>query len=77
MKASNFFEMTNEELNVKLASLKEELFNLRFQNKAGQLENPKQITNVKKDIAKVNTIIRQRDLGISKEPVKKAAKKSK
>jgi large subunit ribosomal protein L29 len=77
MKASSFFEMTNEELNVKLASLKEELFNLRFQNKAGQLENPKQISNVKKDIAKVNTIIHQRELGISKEPTKAAKKAAK
>ena len=76
MKTSNFFEMTNEELNVKLASLKEELFNLRFQHKAGQLENPKQIANVKKDIAKANTIIHQRELGISKEPAKKASKKA-
>ncbi len=77
MKASSFFEMTNKELNVKLASLKEELFNLRFQNKAGQLENPKQISNVKKDIAKVNTIIHQRELGISKEPTKAAKKAAK
>ena len=75
MRTSSFFEMTNEELNIKLSSLKEELFNLRFQNKAGQLENPKQISNCKKDIAKVNTIIRQRELGISQEPAKKAASK--
>ncbi len=76
MRTSSFFEMTNEELNIKLASLKEELFNLRFQNKAGQLENPKQITNCKKDIAKVNTIIHQRELGISQEPAKAASKKA-
>ena len=61
MKTSNFFEMSNEELSIKLASLKEELFNLRFQHKAGQLESPKKIATCKKDIAKVNTIIRQRE----------------
>ncbi|MDE6210777.1 MAG: 50S ribosomal protein L29 [Clostridia bacterium] len=80
MKASNFFEMTNEELNLKLNSLKEELFNLRFKHKAGQLENANQLAICKKDIARVKTIIRQRELGISQEPnkaVKKSAKKAK
>lgn len=76
MKTSNFFEMSNEELSIKLASLKEELFNLRFQHKAGQLESPKKIATCKKDIAKVNTIIRQRELGISVAPTKKASKKA-
>lgn len=73
MKASNFFEMTSEELNMKLASLKEELFNLRFKNKAGQLDNANQLNVCKKDIAKVKTIIRQRELGISVEPKKAKA----
>ncbi|MEG1535400.1 MAG: 50S ribosomal protein L29 [Clostridia bacterium] len=77
MKASNFFEMTNEELNVKLVSLKEELFNLRFKHKANQLENANLLNVCKKDIAKVMTILRQRELQISQEPVKKATKKSK
>ena len=43
MKASNFFEMSNDELNLKLNELKEELFNLRFKHKAGQLENANQL----------------------------------
>ncbi|MEG1608438.1 MAG: 50S ribosomal protein L29 [Clostridia bacterium] len=78
MKASNFFEMTSEELNIKLTALKEELFNLRFKHKAGQLENANQINFCKKDIAKVKTIIRQRELGISAEPKKaKSATKAK
>lgn len=77
MKASNFFEMTNEELNVKLVSLKEELFNLRFKHKANQLENANLLNVCKKDIAKVMTILRQRELQISQEPAKKATKKSK
>ncbi len=75
MKASSFFEMTNEELKVKLASLKEELFNLRFKHKAGQLENANLLSVCKKDIAKVNTILRQRELNISAEPAKAVAKK--
>lgn len=77
MKASKYFEMTNEELNIKLAELKEELFNLRFKNKAGQLDNSGQLNVCKKDIAKVMTILRQRELGISVEPIKKSAKKAK
>lgn len=77
MKASKYFEMTNEELNIKLAELKEELFNLRFKNKAGQLDNSSQLNVCKKDIAKVMTILRQRELGISVEPIKKSAKKAK
>ena len=48
MKASNFFEMTNEELNLILNSLKEELFNLRFKHKAGQLENANQLAICKR-----------------------------
>lgn len=75
MKASNFFEMTNEELNIKLASLKQDLLNLRFKHKAGNLENSSQINVCKKDIAKCMTIIRQRELGISQEPAKAAKSK--
>lgn len=77
MKASKFFEMTNDELNIKLAELKEELFNLRFKNKAGQLDNSMQLSVCKKDIAKVMTILRQRELGISVEPTKKSTRKAK
>lgn len=78
MKTSNFFEMTNDELNLKLGALKEELFNLRFQHKAGQLDNNSRLHVCKKDIAKVKTILRQRELGISVEPAaKKSAKKAK
>ena len=62
MKAKNFKEMTNEELNAKLKSLKQELFNLRFQLAVNQLENSSRIGAVKKDIARVSTILRQREL---------------
>lgn len=77
MKSNKFFEMTNDELNIKLTELKEELFNLRFKHRAGQLENANQLNVCKKDIARVMTIIRQRQLGISAEPVAKASKKAK
>ncbi len=62
MKASELRDMTAEELNAKLQSLKEELFNLRFQLAINQLDNPMRISAVKKDIARVNTIIRQNEL---------------
>ena len=62
MKAKLIHEMTNEELNTKLNELKEELFNLRFRHATGQLENPNVIATVKKDIARVKTVIREREL---------------
>ena len=62
MKAAELRDMTAEELNAKLQSLKEELFNLRFQLAINQLDNPMRISAVKKDIARVNTIIRQNEL---------------
>lgn len=62
MKTSVIREMTSEELQTKLAELKEELFNLRFQLAVNQLENSSRIGAVKKDIARVSTILRQREL---------------
>lgn len=62
MKAAELKDMTAEELNAKLQSLKEELFNLRFQLAINQLDNPMRISAVKKDIARINTIIRQNEL---------------
>ena len=60
MKASEIREMTADELNSKLADLKAELFNLRFQLAINQLDNPMRISAVKKDIARVKTIIREK-----------------
>ena len=57
MKASAFREMKIEELEQKLKDLKSELFNLRFQLAINQLENPMRIKAVKKDIARVQTVI--------------------
>ena len=62
MKINEIRDMTPEELQVKLADLKKELFNLRFQHATNQLDNPMRISATKKDIAKVNTIIREKEL---------------
>jgi len=53
---------SSEDLSAKLHDLKEELFNLRFQLATGQLENPMRIRQVRKDIARVKTIMREREL---------------
>ncbi len=61
MKANEIKDMTVDELNSKLAELKQELFNLRFQHAVNQLENPKRLQAVKKDIARVKTFIRKQE----------------
>ena len=61
MKAKEFVEMTPEQLTEKVAELKTELFNLRFQLATGQLSNPKQITAVRRDIARAKTVLRQKE----------------
>ena len=60
MKASEIRALSVEELEKKLADLKKDLFNLRLQNATNQLENPSKINDVKKDIARVKTIIREK-----------------
>ncbi len=65
MKASELRESSIDELQAKLKDLKEELFNLRFQLAVNQLENPSRIKAVKKDIARVSTVIRQIELAES------------
>ncbi|MCR2043523.1 50S ribosomal protein L29 [Anaerosalibacter massiliensis] len=67
MKANEIRELTDKELDSRLLELKSELFNLRFQLATGQLDNPKRIKAVRKDIARVKTIARERELGIGKE----------
>ncbi|MDF1493581.1 MULTISPECIES: 50S ribosomal protein L29 [Eubacteriales] len=59
MKASEVRELTTAELESKLKDLKAELFNLRFQLAINQLDNPMRISAVKKDIARVKTILRE------------------
>ena len=62
MKGKDFHSMTDAELSAKLSELKTELFNLRFRHASGQLENPMTIAACKKDIARVNTVLREREL---------------
>ena len=60
MKAKEVRQSTSQELEQKLHSLKEELFNLRYQAKTGRLEKPSRIRNIKRDIARINTIVREK-----------------
>ena len=62
MKASEISELTAEELAAKLGDLKKDLFNLRLQLATNQLDNTNKITEVKRDIARVNTVIREKQL---------------
>ena len=62
MKAAELREMSAAELTKKLGELKEELFNLRFQHAINQLDNPGRIETVKKDIARIKTILREKAL---------------
>jgi len=66
VKAKEIRELTDEELRRKLADLKEELFNLRFQAATGQLDNPMRMKAVKKDIARIKTIMRERELQLKR-----------
>ncbi len=62
MKASEVRMMTTEELEINLADLKKDLFYLRMQHATNQLDNPVKIADVKRDIARVKTIIRENEL---------------
>ena len=61
MKAAELNKLSVEELNAKLKELKGELFNLRFQQAINQLENPHKIADVKRDIARVMTVLNQKN----------------
>ena len=71
MKNSEIKKMSAQELALKLKDLKSELFNLRFQLAVNQLENPMRIKAVKKDIARVQTFLREKELESSKLPLSK------
>ncbi|MBO5994084.1 MAG: 50S ribosomal protein L29 [Firmicutes bacterium] len=62
MELKKMREMTEIELNGELDKMKKELFNLRFQHVTGQLENPVKMRELKKEIARVKTILREREL---------------
>ncbi len=65
MKINEIRDLSEQELLDKLQDLKEELFNLRFQNATNQLDNPMRIAAVKKEIARVKTIIKEKELGLN------------
>ena len=67
MKANQFRELSNVALVAREKELKSELFNLRFQSATGQLNNPQRINECKKDIARVKTIIREREMAAAAE----------
>jgi len=63
--ATELREVADEELVTRLREAKEELFNLRFQNATGQLDNNRRLQTVRRDIARIYTVMRERELGIS------------
>ena len=66
--ADELRELNSEELTTRLREAKEELFNLRFQMATGQLTNNRRLRTVKRDIARIYTVIRERELGLSVVP---------
>ena len=61
MELKKMRDMTGAELNTELSKMKKELFNLRFQHATGQLENPVKMRELKKDIARVKTVIKEKE----------------
>lgn len=66
--AAELRELSNEELALRVREAKEELFNLRFQMATGQLDNNRRLRTVRHDIARIYTIMRERELGLSAAP---------
>ena len=67
MRAGEIRELSLEEIHQKMAELTEELFNLRFQHATGQLENPMRMSHIKREIARMKTVVRERQLASSGE----------
>lgn len=65
MKAKEIRDLTTAEIEQNVKSLKEELFNLRFQLATGQLENTARIREVRKSIARMKTVVREREIGVN------------
>jgi large subunit ribosomal protein L29 len=63
MKVSELREMSADDINIKLEEFEEESFNLRFQHVSGQLTNPIRLRQVRRDIARVHTVLREHDSG--------------
>ncbi|GAB1516381.1 50S ribosomal protein L29 [Actinophytocola sp. NPDC049390] len=66
--ASELRELNDEELVLRLREAKEELFNLRFQMATGQMDNNRRLRTVRHDIARIYTVMRERELGLSISP---------
>jgi large subunit ribosomal protein L29 len=66
--AAELRELTDDEIVLRLREAKEELFNLRFQMATGQLDNNRRLRIVRKDIARIYTVMRERELGLSVAP---------
>ena len=66
--AADLRELTDEELVLRVREAKEELFNLRFQMATGQLDNNRRLRTVRHDIARIYTVMRERELGLSAAP---------
>ena len=68
MARSNLDELNGDELLTRLAEAKEELFNLRFQMATGQLDNNRRLRTVRQEIARIYTVLRERELGLASGP---------
>ncbi len=64
-RASELRDASESELETRLAEVKQELFNLRFQNATGQLDNSARITHVRRDVARIETILREREIALA------------
>ena len=73
MKANEVRDLDSEELHVRVGELKEELFNLRFQLATGQLDNHRRMRDVRRDIARIRTILRERDFAFAARAAATAA----
>lgn len=69
MKIEKIREFTDAEIQNELKRMKNELFNLRFQHVTGQLENPNRMTDVKRDIARIKTVIRENELAKEEQKI--------
>lgn len=65
MKINEIRDLSTQELEDKVQDLKEELFNLRFQNATNQLDNPMRMASVKKEIARAKTVLKEKELGLN------------
>jgi large subunit ribosomal protein L29 len=73
MKPNEVRDLETEELHVRIAELKEELFNLRFQLATGQLDNHRRIQQVKRDVARIRTVLRDRDFAVAEAALRTPA----